>query len=71
MGFYYREESEGYTDEDLENYKDIMIESAALYQNNDPHSGYPWASWGEKWKKDFKVLFGMIKPMGVVYSWTD
>ncbi len=40
----------GYTEEDLKNYKDIMIETNALYQNNDPTSRRAKSSKSYKWK---------------------
>ena len=47
----------GYTDEDLGNYRDIMIETNALYRNNDPDSGRPRANGSEKWRKLQKPIW--------------
>ena len=47
----------GYTDEDLGNYRDIMIKTNALYQNNDPDSGRPRANGSEKWRKLKKPIW--------------
>ena len=54
-----------YTPKDLEAYKKLMIQTNALYQNNNPASQPSRASGGEKWKKVQKPLWdGMFTVHG-------
>lgn len=50
-----------YTDDDWDNYKEILITSNAMFQRNDPKSGRPKASQGRKWK-------GMIQKIWKEYT---
>ena len=47
----------GYTEDDLENYKQILYDTNALYQNNDPSIGKPKSSRSSKW--------ALVKPFWV------
>ena len=54
-----------YTPQDLEAYKKLMIQTNALYQNNDPTSQRSRANGGEKWKKIQKPIWdGMSTVQG-------
>ena len=46
-----------FTDQDLEAYKKLMIQTNALYRNNNPDSQRSRASGGEKWKKIQKPIW--------------
>ena len=46
-----------YTNEDLEAYKDLMIQTNALYQNNDPASQRSRGNRGPKWKNIQKDIW--------------
>lgn len=46
-----------YTPQDLETYARLMVQTNALYQNNDPASERPRASGGNKWKRIQKPIW--------------
>lgn len=50
-----------YTQEDLANYKDIIIKSNALYRNYDPNSPYPRGGGGAKWKRILRPIWREIR----------
>lgn len=50
-------DKEYFTNKDLDNYKDILIRTDALYQNNDVASGRPKSSSGQKWRKIVKNIW--------------
>ena len=45
-----KKEPKGYTDDDKENYKLILYDTNALYQNNDPSTNKPKSSRSKKWQ---------------------
>ena len=49
-----KKEPNNYSQDDLENYKQILFDSNALYQNNDPSTNKPKSSKSKKW--------GLVKP---------
>ena len=48
---------DGYTEDDLHNYKQILYDTNALYQQNDPNTGKPKSSKSSKW--------ALVKPFWV------
>ena len=44
-----KKEADGYTEDDLHNYKQILYDTNALYQQNDPNTGKPKSSRSSKW----------------------
>jgi len=44
-------QDELYTDDDLEKYKEIVLYTNCMYQNNDPNTNKPKSSSGKKWKE--------------------
>lgn len=49
--------SDYYTSDDLQNYKTILLQSDALYHNNDKQTGKPKANRGEKWGSLVKEIW--------------
>ena len=52
---------ENYTEEDLTNYKRLVILTNTAYRNNDPFQNYPKQSRGIKWKNIIKPIWEKIK----------
>lgn len=50
-----------YTKEDWENYKEILVNTNALFQKNNPETGKPKSSAGSKWKQMIKPIWDEIK----------
>lgn len=50
-----------YKENDWEKYKEILIKTNSLYQNNDPKQGKPKSSRGDKWKKMVSQIWDEIK----------
>ena len=46
-----------YTDDDYENYADILRKTNAMKRNNDPNSKYPKSNKGDKWIKIVKPIW--------------
>ena len=44
-----KKDPEGYSADDMENYKQILYDTNALYQQNDPNTGKPKSSRSSKW----------------------
>jgi hypothetical protein len=42
---------DNFTEKDLRLYKDILMRTHSIYQNNDPSTGKPKSSMGKKWKE--------------------
>ena len=59
-----------FTPQDLEAYKTLLMQTNALYQNNNPASHRFRASGGKKGKR-FKNRFGMVRLLFMVmeFSW--
>ena len=57
----YFEKEDMYTDEDWNNYKEILIATNSLYQNNDPKTGKPKSSAGRKYVGMIKQIWRELK----------
>ena len=51
-----------FTEEDYLNYKRILKQTNAIYQDNNPMNNKPKANKGDKWKKVIKPIWDDIKP---------
>ena len=49
--------SKGYTEDDLERYKELLYETSALHQDYSSDNQYPRASGSEKWKKILRPIW--------------
>ena len=56
-------DNEIFTDDDYENYQDILIKTNAMRLNNDPGSAKPKGSRSEKWRVYVKPIWDMYKDM--------
>ena len=56
-------DSEIFTDGDYEQYQNILVETNAMRQNNDPTSTKPKGSRGQKWRVYVKPIWDMYKDM--------
>ena len=54
-------DSEIFTDDDYEQYQNILVETNAMKQNNDPKSTKPKGSRGQKWRVYVKPIWDMYK----------
>ena len=54
---------EMFTDDDYEQYQNILVETNAMKQNNDPKSTKPKGSRSEKWRVYVKPIWDMYKDM--------
>ena len=54
-------DSEIFTDGDYEQYQNILVETNAMRQNNDPTSTKPKGSRGQKWRVYVKPIWDMYK----------
>ena len=52
---------ENYTNEDLSDYKRLVILTNTAYRNNNPNQNYPKQSKGDKWKKIIKPVWLTIR----------
>ena len=50
-------EPKDFTEEDYENYANLMVRSGALHRGNDPENKYPKSSAGYKWKNILKIIW--------------
>lgn len=50
-----------YTNDDWENYKEILINTHSIYQNNNPKTGNPKSSKGIKWKQMISKIWDELK----------
>ena len=50
-----------FTEEDYENYRDLLIQTNTIYQKNDPNRNKPKSSKSEKWKKLISPIWDYIK----------
>lgn len=50
-----------YKENEWERYKEILIKTNSVYQNNDPKQGKPKSSKGDKWKKKISQIWDEIK----------
>jgi len=53
--------SEQYSNDDRDVYKTILVNTGAIYQNNDPSSGRPKSSSGLKWRKIIKPMWEELR----------
>ena len=49
--------SDIFTEDDMKNYGDIITETNAIWQNNNPNSGKPKSSRSNKWKNIIKPIY--------------
>ena len=49
-------------DDDIENYKIILLKTNVLHRNNDPNNPYPKASKSYKWEKILSPIWEVSKP---------
>ena len=50
-----------FTEQDLSSYKEILITTDTIYQNNDPSTNIPKSSGGKKWKDLVSKIWKEIK----------
>ena len=51
-----------FTEEDYENYIDLLVQTNTIYQENDPTKTKPKSSGGNKWRNLISPVWDMIKP---------
>ena len=54
-------EPQNFTEEDYENYRDLLMQTNAIYQNNDPNQNKPKSNKSNKWKKLISPIWEHIK----------
>lgn len=58
-------EPKDYTQQDMENYADILFSTNAMWQGNDPNSNKPKSSRSNKWNNIVKHIWKHYKPLSL------